>query len=340
MIDVVHGLLTRLDGGRADVAADEVRRWSPWTLAALEASGILSRGETAWGLVCDHCEESCWVEPKLAQARERPVLVHPCIGSADAGLLTFGADRLNTWRIGTEAVARLVHDRLSLAGRVEERLGGRLWALGDWRRDRSRRALFLGIGLRDVDVDRVADALADELRPALLLTGSRRDDLVVPTMSLADVITAEDGDVGMDEERVAHWLGAERKKAAPVLAPFAVPEGASWADLVIDVIDDERARLRHGKRVETRSYLELGMADRRARATEPRPDSAWALLKLFADNNGEINWRTPGASDKLRDRMRDLRKKLGAIVPIEGNPIADYSDERAYKTAFIIRRLP
>ena len=340
MIDVVHGLLARLDDGRDDVPADEVARWSTWTLASLETSGIVSRGETAWGLVCDHCEEACWVEPKLAQVRERPILVHPCVGSADAGLLAFGPDRLNTWRVSTDAVARLVHDRLSLVGRVQERLGGRLWALGDWRRDRARRAVFLGVGLREVDAERIIEELAAELRPALLVAGPRRDDLGVPTLSLADVVTAGDGEIGVDDERLARWLAVERRAEAPAIVPFTLPAGATWSDLVVDVIDDERARLRFGKKAETRSYLELGMADRRARTTEPRPDSAWALLKLFADNNGEINWRTPGASDKLRDRMRDLRKKLVAVVPIEGSPIADYSDERAYKTAFIIRRLP
>ena len=340
MIDVLRGLLAQLDRGRAHVAADEVWRWSPWTLAALEASGILSRGETAWGLVCDHCEEGCWVEPKVAQPRDRPILVHPCVGGADAGLLRFGPDRLNTWRISADAVARLVHDRLSLVGRVEERIDGRLWALGDWRRGRTRRAVFLGVGLGEDDVERITEELNVEVRPALLVAGAGCADRDVPMLRLADVITADDGEIGVDEERVAHWLGAERKKAAPVVAPFTVPEGAAWGSLVIDVLDDERARLRFGKRAETRSYIELGMADGRARPTEPRPDSAWALLKLFADNNGEINWKTPGASDKLRDRMRDLRKKLAAVVPIEGNPIADYSDERAYKAAFIIRRLP
>ena len=95
-MDPARVLLDRLDRP-APITADEVAPWPEGTLDQLLRQGVLVRGETARGVFCEHCDEACWVEPRIRRLPNRgPTLVHPCVGPATGGLLTFRADRLHT----------------------------------------------------------------------------------------------------------------------------------------------------------------------------------------------------------------------------------------------------
>lgn len=112
-----------------------------------------------------------------------------------------------------------------------------------------------------------------------------------------------------------------------------------WERLVVEVVDQERVHLRYGDREESRSYIEFGFMDGRSKPTNPKPSELWTYFLGLAADNGRITWRSPSATPKLRDRVRELREKLGEVFPIAaGTAIADYSARKAYETTFTLRR--
>lgn len=337
MIGPVEVLLDRVHR-LAPIGADDLAAWPAGLITTLEHAGVVVRGETARAVVCEHCAEGCWVEPFV---RRLPgvgaTLVHPCVGPAEAGLLRFAPDRLHTWRLDPAGLAGLVSTGLGLVGAIEERAPG-VWWLGE-RRQGGRRDVFIAVGLEDHH-DRGEAALLDGVRglaPILLAASDVRveDASVVPLIA---VLAVEDAGVVIDRERFDALVQPPRAKRAGV-TPFALPRDARWERLSLEVIDDSQVRIRYGEREETRSYIELGFMDGRSKATDPRPSELWALFVLFAKQDGSIAWGTGPATAKLRDRVRDLRRKLAEVFPIaEGSPIRDYSETKAYETSFTLRR--
>lgn len=337
MIGPVEVLLDRVDR-LAPIGADDLAAWPVGLIIPLEQSGVLVRGETARAVVCEHCSEGCWVEPFVRRLPGvGPTLVHPCVGPAEAGLLRFAPDRLHTWRLDPAGLARLVSTGLGLVGAIEERAPG-VWWLGE-RRQGGRRDVFMAVGLGAHD-DQGEAALLDGVRglsPILLADGDVRvDDVAV--VPLRAVLELEGDGIVVDRERFDACLEPARQKRSPVV-PFPLPAGATWERLSIEVVDDTHARIRYGQREETRSYIELGFMDGRSKPTNPRPSELWTWFLQFAKEDGSITWSTPVASPKLRDRVRELRLKLGEVFPIaEGAAIADYSERKAYETTFTLRR--
>ena len=80
--------------------SDIVRGWPDGALGLFDHLGIIGRGTNAEGLVCDECEERCWVVP---DRRRRPsgemVLVHMCEKRDDIGYVYYPFNRLHTWRV-------------------------------------------------------------------------------------------------------------------------------------------------------------------------------------------------------------------------------------------------
>ncbi len=342
MIHALHLALRQLDAtGDLALPADLTAELPPGDLAGLEQRGFLLRDSLARGLVCDQCDEGCWLEPRLVERPgQKPLLAHACVGTAGHGLLTFPVDRLRRWRLSAAGLVRFVHASLGLIGSPEERVPGRLWQIGEWRRSGARRTFYLGwgFGLPDGhERDAAAREVLDGINPMLVVPHVvPPGEVPWPTLVITRLLVVEGTGLGLDVELVAHQLGREKKVV--VVQPFLVPAGATWARLVVTILGEDRAELRYGVQAEVRTYIELGFADGRRRSTEPRPSELWGLLLVLAGENGIMDWRSSKASPKHRDRIRDLREKLSAIFPIEGSPINDYSERHAYETAFTLRR--
>ena len=340
MIDVWRALLTRLDThGPRHLPEPLVTGWSPAARGWLERERILALDEPAAGLICQSCESRCWVVPSLLPKRAE--LVWRCEVHEDMGLLTAPAERLHTWQIRLEGLADWLNRILSLTGRVECRGRGWLWQLGE-RTFESRRTFYLGCGLSAESASQGAALFQalDGLHPVLLVPDSLPSLPLesVPILPLSRLARSEAEELVLDEELLVHRLGRRRTSAGP--RPFPVPPGASWQNLSLLLLDGERVEVRYGHVVEVRSFMEMGMNDGRARASAPRPSQVWQTLKIMAREDGRIDWRSDSANPKLRDKIRQLRTKLSAVIPIEGNPIPDYSSERAYKTEFRLSRRP
>ena len=107
MTTATHLVLDRLHRPAPILAGDLPPRFDN-----LVRQGLVTRGETARGLACGHCEEGCWVEPLLHRhPRDGMILVHPCIGVAEGGLLAYldinrelrGIEGGERFRFGSEA---------------------------------------------------------------------------------------------------------------------------------------------------------------------------------------------------------------------------------------------
>ncbi len=342
MIEALDRVLRQLDAtGELALPGELTAALSPGDLADLEKRRIVVPDAPARGLICEQCEEGCRLEPALFERRgQAPLLVHACVGAAGNGLLRFSIDRLRRWRLNAAGLAAFVHGALSLTGRPEMRVADRLWQLGEWRRSGPRRAFYLGwgFGLPDgAERDAAAREALDGINPVLIAPHvTPPGDVPWGTLELTRLLVDEGGGPTLDVELAAHLLGRGKKVA--VVRPFPVPSGATWAQLVVTILGENRAELRYGGQVELRSYIEMGFADGRSRSTEPRPSELWGLLLVLAEEGGGMDWRSPKASPKHRDRIRGLRGKLAALFSIEGSPITDYAERQAYETAFTLRR--
>jgi hypothetical protein len=335
MTTATHLVLERLHRPAPIVAGD-----LPPAFDALVRHGLVKRGETARGLHCGHCEEGCWVEPLLHRhPRDGMILVHPCVGVAEGGLLAYGPESLHTWSLEPAVLAEALRVALELVGEPEERVRGRVWWLGERRTDR-RRDVYLvgGLGL---DTDGVADETIDGvqgLAPIALVPWGTAPELAAEVVPLHDLLTIGPSGVHLDRERFDARLRQPRARKEAV-RPFPLPAGAVWERLVVEVVDDEHVVVRYSQREERRSYVELGFRDGRSKDTAPRPSELWTYFLALAREDGRLTWRTPVATTMLRDRVRELRAKLSAVFPIAtGVPIADYTERKAYETTFTLRR--
>jgi hypothetical protein len=335
MTTATHLVLERLHRPAPILGAD-----LPPSFDSLVRQGLVKRGETARGLACGHCEEGCWVEPLLHRhPRDGMILVHPCVGAAEGGLLAYEPEALHTWALEPGALAEALGAALELVGRPEERVPERVWWLGERRADR-RRDVYLVAGL-GLHAESIADDTIDGvqgLAPIALVPWGTAPELAAEVVPLHDLLTIGPTGVRVDRERFDARLRPARPRKEAV-RPFPLPAGAVWERLVVEVVDDEHAVLCYGEREERRSYVELGFRDGRSKDTAPRPSELWTYFLALAREDGRLIWRTPAATPLLRDRVRELRAKLSALFPIAaGVPIADYTERKAYETTFTLRR--
>ena len=327
LVGVLAPLLERADVlGDIEVSHDEVSTWPPGVHASLVELGLLARASNALGLACDGCEESCWVEPDLQRAGNGSMtLVHLCHRRDDIGILRYPPQRLEQWTLNGPAIARLVATSLTQIDGVEEVVDGVLWRVGDRRIHGALRTFFLvGPGI----------SMTDEIRAhlghrhAVLLCPHVRPEVPCRTITLTEVLGDE---LGIDESVLGQHLG-RRLPAPKSVGRIGIPEGTTWANITIRVIDEHTVEVVAGRDVTRRTFAELGMLDRRRRDAVPK--AAWGLLLVLASNTGSLGWGDQGASDNARQHMKSLRTLLREAFGIEDDPIHEYKRERCWRTRF------
>ena len=113
-------LLERADfPGQGRIGSEELPDWPAGAHQLLVDLRLVSRASNERGLVCDECEEECWLEPtRTANVGGEDVLVDACPNGRDVGLLTFHPSRLVAWRLDLEGLA------VAVGGRVGTTVGG------------------------------------------------------------------------------------------------------------------------------------------------------------------------------------------------------------------------
>jgi len=103
-------LAERLQIPEADIiSADEAADWPTGKLDQLVEAGVLAEIQHSKGVVCNECEENCFIEPNI---RTNPNTgeatgIFVCTRNPDIGRIEVDLDRLRQWQINSEKLASL-----------------------------------------------------------------------------------------------------------------------------------------------------------------------------------------------------------------------------------------
>jgi len=91
------------------ITADEIKDWPTGKLNELVESGVLEEIQHAKGLVCNECEENCFIEPNIRTNPDTGAAtgVFVCARNPDVGRIEIDLNRLRQWRINNTKLAKL-----------------------------------------------------------------------------------------------------------------------------------------------------------------------------------------------------------------------------------------
>jgi hypothetical protein len=94
---------------------------------------------------------------------------------------------------------------------------------------------------------------------------------------------------------------------------------ATWDQVGILFLSDERVEVRYGDRIETRNYAEFGFSDRRS----GKPNQAWTVLRTLAEERGQLASPTSATGQwaKVEKQIQIVRKLLRGHFGIALDPI-------------------
>jgi len=147
--ETLRNILMRADLPEAHFfAAHEVTAWPKGALDWLKKAGILQEAELAEEILCEECEEGCWIKPVIRKDPRtgQRIGVYFCSRNEDFGPFTVDLDRMRQWAFSLTGLARVVAKAVGAAGRPVEPEPGRLVMLGTAKVDGKVRELFLARG--------------------------------------------------------------------------------------------------------------------------------------------------------------------------------------------------
>jgi hypothetical protein len=108
---------------------------------------------------------------------------------------------------------------------------------------------------------------------------------------------------------------------------------ATWENIEISFLSDERIQIRNGTVLETRNYGEFGFEDGRS----GKPNQAWVTLRALAEERGLIQAPTKAHRDwsRVEKRIQEIRKVLRNHFGISHDPIP-YVEGTGYRALFKI----
>jgi predicted DNA-binding protein (UPF0251 family) len=91
------------------LTADEVADWPDGKLDELVSQSFLTEVEHSKGIVCDQCEENCYIEPDIRTNPDtgKTIGVFVCTRNSDIGRIEVDLNRLRRWRINEEKLKEL-----------------------------------------------------------------------------------------------------------------------------------------------------------------------------------------------------------------------------------------
>ncbi len=308
---------------RTVAAAD----WPRGLVDTLRGAGVLVEGPTLERPVCLGCVNRCMLAiEEREDAEGDPFLVGMCAEGEVPGLLTFPLDALDTWRLDAPAVAAAIARGLELVGDVEEILPARLWRLGD--EGAPRRAIYLARGRES------APAAVREAHAVVVATHADAWALAltVPVVPIRRVVAVVpewtvDRDALPAAARPAVASGRESRT-------LTVPAGTTWRQVTMRFVDDDVVEVVVAGSRTRLSATDFGLNDNRRSTLVP--SEPWKLLRLMAERGGELALGDMPASANARAYVKKLRERLGATIPVEGDPFVPRRVGSGWAAAFVL----
>ena len=120
-------------------------------------------------------------------------------------------------------------------------------------------------------------------------------------------------------------------------AIFPSPAGLRFGEVRWVFVSDDTARISTRGQERIYHFGELNFRDNR---TVGSPNALWSLLRVFAKNQGEIDYDTTNiefkAQNRMKNHVKNIRKKLKDIFGIEEDPFEPYKKTRSYKLKMAI----
>jgi len=245
------------------------------------------------------------------------------------------------WKLDAEALMRGVAEALGLVGTPSSvGMGDRLWWLGDFTPVEGARFPVYLTTSRDARevVSSGGYVAALTTSPLILVTPTRSaagpalDSLLVggrvAWLALEDELEW-DGEAAFRLRRpLREALHGFLKKHAPiavgVIEPkrFPTPQGATWSDVSMGVVDGHTMQVRIGDLTRRLTFHDMGLEDRRTKS----PSVQFELLVAFANVRGLLTWSSPAATRQNQKRRERLASQLSAFFGIDDDPFVPDGD--------------
>jgi len=210
---------------------EDLRRWPPEHVAALQSSGVLEPTGFTTSIICPGCPEHCLVEVEFleGQGSEPPRAYVICEERDDIGRVSIPLERLQQWRVSTPALGQVIATQLSAGSTVQERVPERLWWLGRVAAGEARGNVLLARG-SDWDDAIAAFAHPEAFRGApvsvvLTLSDAPAEETFagrVKVVPLSRVVSIAGGDVKVAKRAITSAIGRAAAETAATADPVLV----------------------------------------------------------------------------------------------------------------------
>ena len=157
-------------------------------------------------------------------------------------------------------------------------------------------------------------------------------------LALGDFIgIGEDGDFVAEspvETLLAKFMEQHVPQAEdqPAATFFPTPSGSTWENVSIEFVDGHRVSVKVKSESGLFNYTQMGMANKR----NGEPNVQWKLLQVFAEEQGELTWRSPNADSRNQKRKEILASSLRKFFRIQGDPFMLTGDGKGWVSRFHI----
>jgi hypothetical protein len=191
---------------------------------------------------------------------------------------------------------------------------------------------------------RIAEVAARHLtaKDGILLAGEARLNSNVDRLTVLDVAeVVELGAEGLivDLDYIEDALPRDRAIKEDKIRSLPIPEGIPWPEVTLEVGESSLRVLARGQSWDV-DLEQAGFADTRRKSGEV--DQIFQILSLFALRRGCLGLaevkRRKNNPDGFRRQISNLRKRLGNLIPAEGESILWDPAEEAYTCCFTIKR--
>lgn len=113
---------------------------------------------------------------------------------------------------------------------------------------------------------------------------------------------------------------------------FPTPPGSTWENVSIRFVDGHKVAVRVKLETGMFNFTQMGMANQKS----SEPNVQWKLLQAFAEEHGELTWRSPHADPRNQKRKEILANSLSAFFRIKGDPFELTADGKGWSSRFNI----
>ncbi len=319
--DLLGHILLRTEmmtAGSNAFTADEVAGWPEGTLDFFVWQRLLSPGTPAQQVVCDGCEEGCFMPVEVPPA-ETPLSTAPfiiCNQRDDIGRVRVDPDRLKRWGVDPVLLSRLISKLLGLDQTPQELVRRRLWFLGRANLPGGSPEVFLARGLSWTDAGEIFGHnrdLRESSSPLIFAPGKSSNGFLpkATLVSLDRLLSIRKDQLALDLEAINRVI-ATKSKTESFTGNVFQKTGQFWTISY----DGRTLRLKDSKGLQ---FLHFLLA---------HPGEEFHAQRLLAEVEGNASGHGDTSTTMERQFLND---GLNVSSLGDAGPVLDDQARKAYK---------